>query len=120
VAVCVVAAFALWKLKAQQKSDTASQADSDEYQGKEMEAKWLSRGVEALIAIITIAAIASAPNVWDAIEYHLARVSMWMSNHSVALFPTPDYAHLIFAQWAEFSMMHTYLLWRSDRFANFV
>ena len=120
-AVCVVAAIVLWKRKPQQKSDTASQsAEADEYPGSEMEAKWLSRGVEALIAIVTITAITSAPNVWDAMEYHLARANMWMSNHSVALFPTPDYAHLIFAPWAEFSMMHTYFLWGSDRFVNFV
>ena len=52
------------------------------------------RGVEVLIAIVTITAIAGAPNVWGAMEYHPAQVSMWMSNHSVALFPAPDYAHL--------------------------
>ena len=120
-AVCVVAIIALWKLKPQQKLHTVSQsAEPDEYPGTEVEAKWLARGVEVLIAIVTITAIASAPNLWDAMEYHLPRVSMWMSNHSVALFPTPDYAHLIFAPWAEFSMMHTYLLWGSDRFVNFV
>lgn len=45
---------------------------------------------------------------------------MWMSNHSVQFFPTPDYAQLVFGPWAEFAMMHTYLLWGSDRLVNLV
>ena len=69
---------------------------------------------------VLITAIVAPPNVWDAMEYHLPRVVMWMSNRSVRFFPTPDYAQLIFAPWAEYSMMHTYLLWGSDRFVNLV
>jgi hypothetical protein len=45
---------------------------------------------------------------------------MWMSNHSVHFYTTPDYNQLILAPWAEFAMMHTELLWGSDRFVNMV
>jgi 4-amino-4-deoxy-L-arabinose transferase-like glycosyltransferase len=75
-------------------------------------------GVMALVVAIT--AVVSAPNVWDAMEYHLPRVMIWMSNHSVRFFATPDYAQLIFGPWAEYAMMHTYLLWGSDRLVNLI
>ncbi len=74
----------------------------------------------ALIVLVAITAFASAPNVWDAMEYHLPRATMWMSNHSVRFYPTPDYAQLIFGPWAEFAMMQTELLSGGDRFANVV
>jgi hypothetical protein len=81
---------------------------------------WLLCGVALLFSLVAITAFVGAPNVWDAMEYHLPRMSMWMSNHGVGLYPTPDYCQLIFGPWAEFSMMHTHLLWGSDRFVNFV
>jgi hypothetical protein len=77
-------------------------------------------GVGVVVLLVGITALLSSPNQWDAMEYHLPRVTMWMSNHSVQFFPTPDYAHLIFGPWAEFAMMHTYLLWGSDRLVNLV
>ena len=74
----------------------------------------------ALIVLVAITAFVSAPNVWDAMEYHLPRATMWMSNHSVRFYPTPDYAQLIFGPWAEFAMMQTELLSGGDRFVNVV
>lgn len=73
-----------------------------------------------IVLLVAITALVSAPNVWDAMEYHLPRATMWMSNHSVRFYATPDYAQLIFGPWAEFAMMHTELLWGSDRFVNLV
>ncbi len=73
-----------------------------------------------IVVLVAITALVSAPNVWDAMEYHLPRATMWMSNHSVHFYPTPDYAQLIFGPWAEFAMMQTELLSGSDRFVNLV
>jgi hypothetical protein len=70
--------------------------------------------------LVGVIAIISPPNMWDAMEYHLPRAVMWMSNHTVRFYATPDYAQLIFGPWAEFAMMHTLLLWGSDRFVNFI
>lgn len=77
-------------------------------------------GTGVIVLLVGVTALLSAPNVWDAMEYHLPRASMWMSNHSVRFYATPDYAQLIFGPWAEFAMMHTELLWGSDRFVNMV
>lgn len=43
-----------------------------------------------IILLVAITALVSAPNVWDAMEYHLPRATMWMSNHSVRFYATPD------------------------------
>jgi hypothetical protein len=77
-------------------------------------------GIGCLLIIVCTTALVSAPNVWDAMEYHLPRVIMWMSNKSVAFYPTPDYLQLVFAPWSEYAMMHLHLLWGSDRLVNMV
>jgi hypothetical protein len=53
-------------------------------------------------------------------SYHLPRVVLWASNRSVELFPTPDYSHVLFQTWAEFAMLHVYLLWGGDRLVNLI
>lgn len=73
-----------------------------------------------VVLLVAITAILAAPSTQDSMEYHLPRVVMWMSNHSVRFFPTPNYCQLIYGPWAEYAMMHTYLLWGTDRFVNLV
>jgi hypothetical protein len=77
-------------------------------------------GVGIILLLVGVTAVISAPNVWDAMEYHLPRVTMWMSNHTVDFFPTPDYAQLIWGPWAEYAMMHMHLLWGGDRLVNLI
>ena len=52
--------------------------------------------------------------------YHLPRVAMWINNHNVGFFPTANYTQLIYGAFAEYSIMHTMLLWGNDRLANMV
>jgi len=82
--------------------------------------KWLLAGTAAIVLFVAITAIVAPPDKWDAMDYHLPRVVMWISNHSVRFYPTPDYCQLIYGSWAEYAMMHTKLLWGTDRFVNFV
>jgi Dolichyl-phosphate-mannose-protein mannosyltransferase len=82
--------------------------------------KCLLAGAGILVLLVGITAVVAPPNIWDAMEYHLPRVIMWMSNRSVAFYPTPDYAQLIWGPWSSYAMLHTCLLWGSDRFVNFV
>jgi len=76
--------------------------------------------VGMIVLLVAITALVAAPSTWDAMEYHLPRITMWMSNHDVRFFPTPDYLQLIYSTWAEYAMMHTELLCGSDRFVNFI
>jgi 4-amino-4-deoxy-L-arabinose transferase-like glycosyltransferase len=81
---------------------------------------WLLAGVGILLFAVGLTAILAPPSTWDAMEYHLPRVTMWMSNHSVAFFSTPDYRQLVFGPWAEYAMMHTIELWGSNRLVNLI
>ena len=80
----------------------------------------LLAGALVVVLLVGITALIAPPDTWDAMEYHLPRVVMWMNNHTVRFFPTPDYCQLIYSPWSEYAMMHTQLLWGSDRFVNFV
>jgi len=80
----------------------------------------LLAGIALICLVVLILAFVSSPSTWDAMEYHLPRTILWMSDHNVRFFATPDYSQLIFGPWAEFAMMHMNLLWDSDRFVNFV
>lgn len=82
--------------------------------------KWLLAGVAAIVLFVGITAIVAPPHKWDAMDYHLPRMVMWISNHSVRFYPTQDYCQLIYGSWSEYAMMHTQLLWGTDRFVNFV
>jgi hypothetical protein len=89
-------------------------------QGLDRATQWLLAGAGVVVLLVDITAVVAAPDTWDAMEYHLPRIAMWMSNHNVRFFPTPDYCQLIYGPWSEYAMMHTQLLWGSDRFVNIV
>ncbi len=73
-----------------------------------------------LLIPVGVLAVVAPPSTGDAMEYHLPRVIMWISNHNVRLYPTPDYAQLVFGPAAEYEMLHFYLMWGSDRLVNLV
>ena len=77
-------------------------------------------GAAIVFLLVAITATLAPPSTWDAMEYHLPRTVMWMSNRSVQFYPTPDYAQLIFGPWAEYTAMHASTLWGGDRFVNFI
>ncbi len=75
----------------------------------------------ATIAVLVLTtALVSPPNTWDALDYHLPRMVMWIQNRSVGLFPTADFARLISPPWAEYTMLHLDLLYGGDRLVNLV
>jgi 4-amino-4-deoxy-L-arabinose transferase-like glycosyltransferase len=73
-----------------------------------------------LTAFIGLTAIVSAPNTWDAMEYHLPRVVEWISNRGVQLYPTIDRGQLSMPPLAEYIVLHLDLLYGSDRLVNLV
>jgi 4-amino-4-deoxy-L-arabinose transferase-like glycosyltransferase len=77
-------------------------------------------GTGLIVLLVGITALVAAPSTWDAMEYHLPRTVMWMNNHSVRLYTTPDYYQLIYGPWAEFTMMDFNMLASGDRFVNLV
>jgi hypothetical protein len=72
------------------------------------------------VGLVACAAIFSAPNTWDAMEYHMPRVFEWITNRGVQLYPTPDRQQLSMPALAEYTILHLQLLAGSDRLANLV
>ena len=77
-------------------------------------------GVIFIIATVGLIAIVAAPNTWDSMTYHMARVVHWIQNQSVAHYPTYYAAQLVHPPFAEFAIMHLQILSQGDRFANLV
>jgi hypothetical protein len=84
------------------------------------ESKVLSVGVVVLATLVALTAIVAPPNTWDAIYYHMPRVMMWISNRSIAFYPTLDFDQLLSAPWAEYAMLHLMLLAGNDHLVNLV
>lgn len=76
--------------------------------------------VAVIVGLIALTALASAPNNWDAMEYHLPRVVEWMTNRGVQFYPTPDRHQLYMPPIAEYTMLHLDLLYGSDRLVALV
>jgi hypothetical protein len=118
LAICV-AEFLFLKFHTFRTSQIVQSAESSA-DALDAATKWMLAGAGVIALLIGITAVVAPPSMWDAMDYHLPRVIMWMSNHSVRFYATPDYAQVIWGPWAEYAMMHTYLLWGSDRFVNMI
>jgi hypothetical protein len=76
--------------------------------------------VSCIAAILAIIAVVAPPNTWDSMSYHLSRVMHWMQNQSIAHYPTAIIRQLYVNPFAEYVIMHIYMLTGSDRFVNLV
>ena len=75
----------------------------------------------ALVMAVTGAiALSAVPSTYDSMTYHLARVAHWAQAGSVTFYPTHVIRQLYQPPWAEYAVLHLYLLARGDRLANLV
>jgi hypothetical protein len=77
-------------------------------------------GLFAVVSLLGIIAFAAPPNTWDAMQYNMPRVIMWIENRSVHFYPTLDYQQLVMSPWSEYAMTHFTILQGSDRLVNLV
>jgi hypothetical protein len=82
--------------------------------------RWLGAGVLGILAATALTALASAPNNWDSMTYHLPRVAHWLEQGTVAHYPTHITRQLYPAPWAEFAVLHLQAVLGSDHLANLV
>ncbi len=77
-------------------------------------------GLFLLLFFLTQAIISYVfpPNNWDSMTYHLPRVMHWMQNQSVAHYASHNPWQLLYPPFAEFAILHTYILTDSDYFAQ--
>jgi hypothetical protein len=70
----------------------------------------------ALLA--TLSAVRYAPNNWDSMTYHLARIAHWLQHRSVAPFPTPIERQVIYQPGAEYVLAAVQGMGGSDGLDN--
>ena len=80
----------------------------------------LLAGLGVILLLLAIVAFFAPPDTWDAMQYNMPRVVMWIENLSVHFYPTVDYQQLMMSPWAEYVMTNLTLLQGSDRLVNLV
>ena len=75
----------------------------------------------AVVVVLTgLVALRAAPITYDSMTYHLARVAHWAQNRSVDFYPTHIIRQLYQPPWAEYALLHLFILAQGDRLANLV
>ncbi len=83
--------------------------------------EWVLVGALVFILVATlVTGFLYPPNTWDSMAYHMPRVVHWISNGSVAFYPTADVRQNYLAPLAEFAIMHFQILTGCDLYANMV
>ncbi|HEX9035474.1 MAG TPA: glycosyltransferase family 39 protein [Ktedonobacterales bacterium] len=77
-------------------------------------------GALLIIATTGLVALAAAPNNWDSMTFHLARVMFWMEHASLNPYPTDIMRQIYEAPWAEYCVAQFYLLSGSDHLSALV
>ena len=77
-------------------------------------------GILFILITAGLIALATPPNNYDSMTYHMARIMHWIQNNSVAHYPTHITRQLYSNPWTEFAIMHLQVLSLGDKWANLV
>lgn len=73
--------------------------------------------IATFLAATLIIGLASAPNNWDGLSYHLPRVERWVDQGHLGFWATPVDRQLYMAPWAGYAILHLRLLTGGDALA---
>jgi 4-amino-4-deoxy-L-arabinose transferase-like glycosyltransferase len=76
--------------------------------------------ISAYFLFTLFIALVAPPNTNDSLQYHMSRVMHWIVNRSVGFYATPIDRQLWMPPFAEYSILHLFLLAGNDRFVNLV
>lgn len=72
-----------------------------------------------IILILTfLIAIIYPPTTPDSMSYHMTRVMQWVQNNNIDFFPTSSTRQLIMSPFAEYVILHLYLITNNDILSN--
>ena len=75
--------------------------------------------VIGLVIVATgLNAAISAVTSYDALVYHMARVAHWAQNHTIANYPTTIPLQVFASPFAEYILLHIYILGGGDHWVN--
>ncbi len=77
-------------------------------------------GILLILIVTSLIAWIWLPNTWDSLRYHMPRVAHWAQEHAVVHFATGIEVQNGIGPFAEYAILHTYLLANGDRWANFI
>ena len=77
-------------------------------------------GLAVLILPLLALAVYAPPNNYDSNHYHLNRVLYWLNNQNLDHFPTMYVQQLYLNVFAEYLVLHTFLLAGSEQLANLI
>jgi hypothetical protein len=83
-------------------------------------ARFAAGAAAFLLAGTLTVALAAPPNTWDAMTYHMARVSAWIQHANVAFYPTSIIRQNYQTPLAGYGVAHLQILSGSDHWANLV
>src|SRR5689334_10874329 len=82
---------------------------------------WAVGPALGILLLIGVVAVVAPPNSTDALTYHLARVTQWIQQRSVAPYATSVTRQIFMPPWAEYVALHWQVLTGgSDRLAALV
>jgi hypothetical protein len=82
--------------------------------------RFLLLGILFILGITLFLALYTPPQTWDSLNYHLSRVAHWSQERGVLPFATGIEKQNFMQPGAEMIVLHFYVLFGSDRLANFV
>ncbi len=71
-----------------------------------------------VIFVTLLISLVYPPNTGDSYAYHLPKVMQWTQNQSLDNFPTSDYRQVSYPPFAEYFLLHFYLLTNTDYLLN--
>ena len=77
-------------------------------------------GIALLVLPLLLLAIYVPPNNFDSHQYHLSRILYWLADQNLDHYPTMHVQQLYHNVFAEYLVLHTFLLAGSDQFANLI
>jgi len=82
--------------------------------------RFFAIAISVILLLIFTQGLLYPPNNWDAMTYHMARITSWVSHQSLADYPTDITRQLYQSPFAEYVIMNFGLLTRNDIFSNLV
>ncbi len=83
-----------------------------------LQKSWIAAAIAWLLLATLVLGLVSAPNNYDGMTYHLARVMHWLQNGNVNFFPTSIARQVQFTPGSEYVLLHLRALAGSDRYSH--